>query len=118
MKAIAGLFMWIIGVSYLSLAPVDNEMVDVFPYADKLTHFIFYSVMTGLFINAFKSKANIFQIALCFTMSFGMYMEILQKLFNAGRHFDIFDILANIIGSLIGALVYLMIKKTRPYGGF
>jgi hypothetical protein len=38
-------------------------------------------------------------------------MEVLQKLVTKTRHFDRHDIYANIAGTIIGALFYLLIQK-------
>jgi VanZ family protein len=73
---------------------------------DKLGHLVFYSLFSflwcmGLARNTFNKK-NI----LIFSISFGVLMEICQLYLFNGRSFELYDILANIIGSFIGVILF------------
>jgi glycopeptide antibiotics resistance protein len=47
-------------------------------------------------------------------VSFSIIMEVLQKLLTNSRHFDIFDIYANIGGTIIGAVLFMLFQKFFP----
>jgi len=109
MKGILLVLVWIIVVTYLSLSP--------FPHADKIGHFVMDAVLSFLCLNALTHKGKFkYVIALLLSISYGILMECCQEAFNGGRHFDYFDIIANIIGALSGALLFLIKKKTKLNG--
>lgn len=80
---------------------------------DKLLHFSCYFILTVLWsYGLYKIKINQhIQKSLMITISVGLLMEVCQYLFFEGRHFEFLDIIANISGSLIGALVFIKIIK-------
>lgn len=41
---------------------------------------------------------------------YGIVIEIFQEVFTASRTADVFDVIANIIGSTLGALVFWKVK--------
>ena len=79
---------------------------------DKLLHFGCYFVLTLLWSYGLNkiSKSPI-RISLVITIAVGILMEVCQYLFFEGRLFEFLDIIANISGSLIGALVFIKIIK-------
>ncbi len=57
-------------------------------------------------------------IVVLFAIGWGVTMEIFQLLMHLGRSFDLYDILANSMGALIGAIIYLLtarMKKNPAY---
>ena len=85
---------------------------DSFFQLDKLVHLCFYFVMCILmylsmvredFMSLWRPQALIFSVL--FAVGIGILIEILQSNLNTGRYFDIFDILANMIGAAIAAAV-------------
>ena len=112
MKAILALIFWIIGVTYLSLVPLDPSDIQLFNHADKLAHFVFYAGMAFLILNAFTHDWKFRYIsALLLCICYGILMENLQDALKAGRHFDNFDIIANIIGALAGSIMFYFKKN-------
>jgi VanZ family protein len=73
---------------------------------DKLGHLIFYAVMTLLWSMALARKNPGKKIILFFSISFGVLMEICQLYLFNGRSFEIYDVIANIIGSIIGLILF------------
>jgi VanZ family protein len=77
-------------------------------WADKWIHIGMFSIMVFLFCWAFYKKApaqklqRYFIIAGLLALSYGIIMEFVQLFFVAHRSFDIGDIIADGIGSLIG----------------
>ena len=98
---------WTVFVTFLSLMPLNSNSVEIFPHFDKLVHGIFYAVMSFLLAKSMirKSVPNSL-VALIFSASYGIFMEVMQQTLGAGRHFDNFDIIANIIGALIGTTFF------------
>ena len=47
---------------------------------------------------------------------FGVLMEVLQGLMGAGREFDPVDMVANLIGALLGGAAYWLLLKIKIPG--
>ena len=96
-----------------SLIPLDSNGPELIPHQDKLIHFICYGVLSYLALIAMSQGLinNLYFKAILFAILYGIGIEIAQALLNTGRYFDYFDIIANIIGSLIGSLVFYLIRK-------
>lgn len=73
---------------------------------DKLAHLVFYAGMTILWYMALSRKQPEKKIILFFSISFGVLMEICQLYLFNGRSFEIYDIVANVMGSLIGWILF------------
>lgn len=111
-KALLALLFWVAGVTYLSLMPFDPNAIEPFKHADKLGHFVFYGGMSFLILNAFTHKWKFKYVsALLLSICYGILIENLQDVLNGGRHFDYFDIIANISGAFIGTLVFYFKKN-------
>ena len=80
---------------------------------DKLLHFGCYFVLTFLWANGLDRLRNESAVlhALIISTIVGLVMEVCQFLFFEGRLFEILDIIANISGSLVGALVFIKFIK-------
>ena len=84
--------------------------MNMFPYQDKLAHFAFYFIMSSLALRIKKSKdLGPLMLVILGTAAYGVLMECLQHWMDLGRHFDYFDILANISGSLTGAAIFYLL---------
>ncbi len=82
---------------------------------DKLGHAFVYGVQTWLLLKAFQDKAigkNPVFWALFLSIFYGILMEVLQYTFFPNRFFEVFDIIANIIGSLMGLTIFNKFFKT------
>ncbi|MGB5418656.1 VanZ family protein [Algibacter sp.] len=84
--------------------------------ADKIFHFLAYSIFAVLWYFAFyftfnfkKRKAIIYAFILA--VSFGIIIEILQDTMTASRELDVYDALANTLGALIASIL-LWLKKS------
>lgn len=109
---------WTVLVTFLSL--VNNIKSDIgleIPYKDKIVHFVFYSVFTsiwGLFFLTFqKNKNKTLLLVFFFSIFYGIIMEICQGMFTTTREPDVYDVLANTLGSVFGwyILCFLLRKK-------
>lgn len=106
-----------IAISVLFFMPT-GELPEVsFSAADKLVHGLIYFILINLWAAFFYLKKNLHfninwvSILFFSILLYGIIIEILQGLFTASRIADIFDVLANLIGSLLGILFFKSIKK-------
>lgn len=101
--------LWTLLILYLSLISATTaskfNVFDLFGI-DKIGHLIFYSTFSFLWCMSFRrrkiDKINI----LFFSISFGVLMEICQLYLFNGRSFEYYDIVANILGSIIGIILF------------
>jgi len=96
-----------------SLIPLESNGPELIVHQDKLIHLICYAVLSYLALTAI-GKSSIIRLyfwSILFAILYGIGIEIAQALLNTGRYFDYFDIIANIIGSLLGSLVFYLIHK-------
>ncbi len=82
---------------------------------DKVAHAAAYFVLALLWIQAFYTSQQSFLKSVIWgvgvSISFGILMEIIQFCFFPHRYFEFLDIVANIIGSLLGVLVFYFLIK-------
>ena len=84
------------------------------PHFDKVSHLFAYFLLVFLWSSALvekTSKIKAGRIAFYGSIALGVLLEILQWQLNFGRHFEILDIIANIIGSIFGLIAFYKIYK-------
>jgi len=115
MKAIYALIVWSLMIIILSVLPVSEDRMSIFEHEDKVVHFVLYAIHCVLLIACLNNYQNRkYAIAIIVSILFGVAMEFTQGVLNTERHFDYFDIIANISGSFIGSfLFYLLPKKIQ-----
>ncbi len=106
-----------LALAMVSLVKINNLPNAGISHADKIFHFLVYSVLAFLWVNTFffkfkykKTKAIIY--AALFSIIFGIIIEVLQGSVTASRHTDIYDAIANTLGVLFIVLILLINKKT------
>ena len=80
---------------------------------DKLAHAAVFGLLTALILWGMKKQGRTgwgLLLAPVISSGYGLVIEILQLTFFPHRHFELFDIMANIIGSFGVWLVFLFIK--------
>lgn len=104
----------------LSLTPGDRLPKIEFTLfeIDKVIHFLFYFILALLMGFGFYSKKNepfIKRIVVIIAtgISTGSIIEVIQGNFIKNRFFDVFDIIANSIGTIIGFLLIEIIRKNK-----
>lgn len=108
---------WTITLLWLSLTPSSSipkiRIVEI-PHLDKIVHFSMYFILTILVLSAHLFRGikinKIFLLALCFLYS--IVIEMLQSFMKLGRYFDYYDIFANLIGIIIGFLIFEKLLKS------
>ena len=103
---------WVLLVTVLSLFDFDpNDEGIPIPYLDKLVHFVFYLlfvILGGLMWQSGKPvhatlKKTILWVVIA--VLYGLLMEALQDLLPIDRSAEIFDVLANTLGAVMGGLL-------------
>lgn len=81
-------------------------------HGDKLSHLAAYAILSFLLMHALNNDLENLQWkkSLMIAAFYGLCMEFIQYLFYTDRHFDILDIIANIIGAILGIIIYKKIK--------
>lgn len=97
--------------SLFSFSGFDTGSYIDIPHLDKAVHFIFYFVacILGVLFVRERTKGEMYLVKalviMCVvTIAFGIIIEVLQYTITVERMGDLFDGLANSIGSLCGAL--------------
>jgi len=111
---------WVLIISTLSFIPGDHlpeikwEIISI----DTLVHFGMYFVLSITLALAFAFKNNLnlsklkmYLILVLVGIAFGIFVELIQGSFIYRRYFDLFDILANSIGSIVGMLIVALIGR-------
>ena len=60
-----------------------------------------------------ENKRVWYYLIILFSIGWGVIMEVFQLLMHMGRSFDIYDILGNSIGTLIGVLIYVFMAQLK-----
>ncbi len=109
-------------MTYASLTP-PQQLPDfiLFKHADKVIHFLMYLGLVFFLIPVFAGKSKYsksYIISVALALIIGITFEILQATATQGRSGDIYDVLANFTGGLIGVLIYQLIIKGRKLEKF
>ena len=72
-----------------------------------------YFIFSLLLSWAVKTEENYERLFLIVpvTIGWGIFMEIMQLEMHLGRSFDLYDILANSTGVVIGVLLYIIVTR-------
>ena len=106
-KLIIGFYvLYIFIITYFSLTPLEHKMpVNVW---DKAAHFISY-----LFLAMFVRRVHIrFSYLTCVITccSYSFVIECIQY-FIPNRQFELLDMLANLLGAILGVVIYYLITE-------
>lgn len=112
---------WSVIIVIASLNSSENltEIKFDIPGLDKMVHFVMYGVLsflllwTGEKVSKTRLELQNLLVVILVSSGFGILMEILQKTLTTVRNFDIYDIIANIIGVLLGFGVYVI--RFKPF---
>lgn len=93
------------------------KIIDI-PHLDKFVHFVLYSVFTLLLISENnrqrvhrKVTVDAILIAASISLSYGVLIEVLQKVLFINRGADIWDMIANTAGFLVAAISYRSVNR-------
>jgi VanZ family protein len=111
-KALLLSILYTITLTIVSLVKLDlDDVEEIIPsFSDKIFHFLAYIVFTLLWFNSFFfrfrfNKTKSVLLAILVSSVFGIIIEVLQQVITTSRSFDLKDILANLLGVLIAAIL-------------
>jgi VanZ family protein len=118
------LFFWIAlcwtgVVGFFCLTPSNDIPTVNIPNLDKLVHAFFHFVFTILWFLFFKKQVKkknqlkLLVVAFCFSLLFGIGIEVLQNKLTTTRSGDFFDVLANLTGAILAFVLVLFAKRIR-----
>jgi VanZ family protein len=82
---------------------------------DKLVHMGLFAILFFTWRNAFKFQTKYYSLLLIIAcIIFGFLVEIIQKYWIPARTFDMYDVLADSTGVVVGWIVYEVYKKNKP----
>lgn len=102
---------WTIVIACLCLASFNQFPKVELSNSDKYAHFAFYFVFSGLWFLYFSHRKDSFNrvrtvlVVFFLSLFYGIAIEMMQYLFTDTRKADVFDVLANAFGAVIGLLV-------------
>ncbi len=101
---------YIFVITYLSLTPIEHKIsVSILDW-DKASHLTAY-LLLAMFVKRVHLKFSYLTCVItCFSYSF--VMECIQY-FIPNRQFEILDMLANLLGAILGAVLYYLIIEKR-----
>ncbi len=85
----------------------NKEYWFVFPGIDKLIHLSIFAFLGFTLLMSFRKLNLIYFLGIIFI--YGLGTEILQEVMHMGRSFELLDILADIVGSLLGLITYRLL---------
>ncbi len=84
---------------------------------DKLAHAVVYGILSYLAIRAYSADNQVLwkhlAIVAILASGYGILMEIIQGTFFPHRFFEVPDIIANIIGSLVGIWIFNFLQHRK-----
>jgi VanZ family protein len=110
---------WTGVIGFFCLVPSNDIPTVTIPNLDKLVHAFFHFVFTILWFLFFKKQVKkknqlkLLVVAVCFSLLFGIGIEILQDKLTTTRSGDFFDVLANVTGAITAFVFVLFAKRIR-----
>ncbi|MEO1486673.1 MAG: VanZ family protein [Bacteroidota bacterium] len=115
-------FLWVTLITVLSLvsfSELDTDTVQI-PFADKITHFVFYFgfvVLGSFWLGRRQSEFILKRVMVVFALgiAYGGFMELMQLAFTEDRAAEWTDMLANLLGATFAVLAVLRFNnKEEP----
>lgn len=101
-------------IAVLSLVKLGSKQPVSFKNSDKVAHFIAYFVLTFFWLLAsFKLKSIKKTHVALLCLLFGIIIEVLQSEMTSYRSCEYLDMVANLVGVLVGLLIFNYLFKKR-----
>ena len=98
--------LYVLIITYFSLTPIEHKIST--SIWDKASHFIAYLILVILIRMVHVRFNYLTCVITCFSYSF--IIECIQY-FIPDRYFSILDMLANLLGTVLGAIIYYLISE-------
>tara|TARA_B100001146_G_scaffold224131_1_gene240906 strand:+ start:23225 stop:23599 length:375 start_codon:yes stop_codon:yes gene_type:complete len=107
-----------IAITILFLLPPSGTEAP-FPQADKVIHVILYLILMLVWtvpLLAFRKKLNIRNVSLLLIalLFYGIIIEVIQAKIIDGRQGDVLDVIANLLGSILGLFLFTKLQEYLP----
>jgi VanZ family protein len=105
---------YLVCIALLSLLPPnDFPEISLFPGADKIAHTCMYLGLTWLACWSMHAeiRRTWYYLIIFFSICWGVIMELFQLFMHIGRSFEIYDIIGNSIGTMLGILIYVLMAQ-------
>ena len=106
-------FLVFLGILLLSTILTFPMQVEGVKFLDKWEHTFAYAVLVISFLVAFQKNGLLqpknWLLLLVGCALYGILLEVAQFVFFPNRFFEWFDALANVLGALIGSLIYKLL---------
>ena len=106
----------IFGLSVMPAVNLPETWADLLSW-DKLAHAAIYGIQTWLLLRGLLAAGHLnggpILTVLAFSIGFGAAMEVVQWAFFPGRYFELTDIIANTVGTLLGWLIFTKRSNRR-----
>jgi len=100
---------WAVVILFFSIFPTNSPEMITRGYIDKIAHFLEYFILAALMVKAYGRVGNFtFRKSLSFTLILGGVYGILLELAQIpvpGRHAELYDAAANMIGIISGVIL-------------
>ena len=109
--ALTILLVYIGFITFLSLVSIETKTKINVDYGDKIIHVMIHFINVILLFIVFVKYKFVSPILLAIIVSiiYGIVIEVLQEQLTTKREFDVFDLYANCLGTIVAA-VFLKIK--------
>jgi VanZ family protein len=98
--------LYVLIITYLSLTPIEHKIPENIWDWDKASHFTAY-LLLAIFVKKVHIRFGYLTCVItCFSYSF--VIECIQY-FIPNRQFDVLDMLANLLGAVLGVILYYLI---------
>ena len=112
--------LWALFILFITLIPgqyIPPASIWDFASFDKVVHFGVFAILIVLLalgfikqyrFNIFRSKA--ITIAFSISIPYGIFLEMIQGLWLDDRYFDVYDVIANAIGCILGIIIFKFVR--------
>ncbi len=117
-KFLIVLIAYMVFVFWLSIKPMPEDAKDLFPYQDKIVHFILYSLLAIIAYLVFQKstveykRLTLWLFPILLALIYGWAIEVYQ-LYVPTRSFEVNDIIVNCFGGIAGSTVMQAIVMKR-----
>ncbi len=110
--------LWSVFVLFACLIPgkeIPQVSFITIPHFDKIVHFSFYFILSLLFLQPSKKPLNtLYYFAdILYCLVLGIVIEFIQHHYIPNREGDVFDVLANFMGSIFGLFIFALKFKNN-----
>ena len=106
-----------VAITIASLAPISELPKITYEFADKWAHLLIHAALFFIWASGFENiKGSVISwktisYVLIGCLGYGIIIEILQDVCTTYRKADVLDVVANILGSFVGLLVFLAKRR-------